>query len=703
MTVSAYTPLSYSTNGSLVIFPVTFDFFDTSDIVVKLRTTSTGADTLLTEGLHYDVTGLTGSDPYTGGNVVAVETYDSGFTLSITRSTTQTQTTDLKQSGPLPSDDIEDSLDRLTMMSQELQEQSDRSLKFPVSDSPSLSGTIDNSVDRASGFMGFDDNGEPSVASSVAPSTATVTSFMETVLDDSNAAAALATLHGRPVYNIQAYGATGDGTTNDTEAIQAAMDACPNYGTVFFPNTTVVGGTEVTAIYAISGTGAAAALTLDKQLMLKGDTSHTELRMIGGTGPMISASVNLAFGGFRDLHLDGEGIASECLLLKEINSRVDIDNCNFGKVATDGFCIRTTVTHVYGIVQNCLFSPRGSLNTVPEAAMQFVCDGATTKLLIQNCHFDVQGNYAIKFINTATTGGMITIDACRFEREAEDFAEAEVTVPSLYFGFAGTSGTTVVISDCKHAPGTNGGTFIEDAGTKYPVYYFENNNLSGLDFLFQKTLAGSLRDVDTVDNVVSLTGTINKQHYIFNTGPFGGTAGVTFVTPADTDAEKTTFALRNDKQFVAYGAVIPLSGAYVAGDRVFKPGPTAGTPVGWTCLTAGSPGTWMPMATSPGAVAKTAQYDVTAADNGTRYRNDETAGAAKEFDLPAAVIGMRYHFTRDSASYAVRVDPSGTNIIKGGTAGQYLSLDTDGASATLECMTALEWEITASHGTLSYA
>jgi hypothetical protein len=41
-----------------------------------------------------------------------------------------------------------------------------------------------------------------------------------------------------------------------------------------------------------------------------------------------------------------------------------------------------------------------------------------------------------------------------------------------------------------------------------------------------------------------------------------------------------------------FGAAAPVSGAYVVGDIVYNSAPVAGGTIGWVCVTAGSPGTW---------------------------------------------------------------------------------------------------------------
>jgi hypothetical protein len=102
----------------------------------------------------------------------------------------------------------------------------------------------------------------------------------------------------------------------------------------------------------------------------------------------------------------------------------------------------------------------------------------------------------------------------------------------------------------------------------------------------------------------------------------------------------------------------------------------------------------------PYTVAKTANGDIEAYDQDKRITN---AGASDTvtFTLPAATQGMRMNFIR-IAGYALRIDPDGSEVIRGGGAGKYLSLDSNGASVTLECVTDGTWEIVSSTGTACF-
>lgn len=101
------------------------------------------------------------------------------------------------------------------------------------------------------------------------------------------------------------------------------------------------------------------------------------------------------------------------------------------------------------------------------------------------------------------------------------------------------------------------------------------------------------------------------------------------------------------------------------------------------------------------AHAETGNYTLVGSDM-DEFLNNNGAGAGKEWELPAAQPGYRFHFSVFTAQ-TLDLDPNGTEVIRGGGAGKYLRLAaTIGTFVTLECVAAGYWEIVASNGTLSY-
>ena len=212
MTVSSSTArVSYSGNGSTQAFAVPFYFLSSSHLLVTLRS-SAGVETPQVLGTDYTVTG---AGVLTGGTVTMTTAPASGATLVIVRNVPLTQETDLQPNDRLPAETLEQTVDKLTMITQQLDEASDRAIKFPVSDSSSFDTTLPVSSTRAGKYFKFGSTGAISL-DSVAPgyATAVVTDF----------------------------GAVGDDSTVNTTAIQAAIDSLTNGGTLFFPTGTYRSG-----------------------------------------------------------------------------------------------------------------------------------------------------------------------------------------------------------------------------------------------------------------------------------------------------------------------------------------------------------------------------------------------------------------------------------------------------------------------------
>jgi hypothetical protein len=153
MTLSSSTARnSYACTGSQTVFPYTFRILDQAHLQVVLRDED-GNETVLTLTTHYTVSsvGETG-----GGNVTTVATYDSGYTIVITRSVPVEQLTDYVENDAFPADSHEDALDKLTMIIQQIKEELERCIKVPVSSS--LSGDaieIDVTASKAIGWDAY--------------------------------------------------------------------------------------------------------------------------------------------------------------------------------------------------------------------------------------------------------------------------------------------------------------------------------------------------------------------------------------------------------------------------------------------------------------------------------------------------------------------------------------------------------------------
>lgn len=161
MTVSSTTTKnSYSGDGSTTVFSYTFKIFDEDDIAVILRDDTTGTETTQTITTHYSVSGVGSTG---GGNITFVTAPASGKTVVLLRATPLTQLTDYTPNDPFPAEAHEDALDKLTFLTQQIQEELDRSIKISRTNTMTSTEFTVGASDRASKILAFDGNGEISV------------------------------------------------------------------------------------------------------------------------------------------------------------------------------------------------------------------------------------------------------------------------------------------------------------------------------------------------------------------------------------------------------------------------------------------------------------------------------------------------------------------------------------------------------------
>lgn len=176
MTVSSTTTkASLSGDGTQHSFAYGFKIFADADLEVYIRN-SLGAETLQTLNTEYIVTGA-GNEA--GGNVLfkyntgnssdahySATDYRpaSGETVVIKRVLTLTQGTDYVANDPFPAESHEEALDRLTFISQQMQEELDRSIKASVGNTISSTEFTLSAADRANKVFAFDSSGNLNIA-----------------------------------------------------------------------------------------------------------------------------------------------------------------------------------------------------------------------------------------------------------------------------------------------------------------------------------------------------------------------------------------------------------------------------------------------------------------------------------------------------------------------------------------------------------
>lgn len=148
-------------NGSASIFPFTFKVFQASDLFVVRLTVATGVQTSLVLNTDYTVTLNLEQDSNPGGSITLVAgALASGYNLIITSDIGNLQPTDLTNQGGFYPEVINDALDRATIQIQQLQEQTDRTLKYPVTD-PVTGTELPAVAQRAGNVLAFDVDGSP--------------------------------------------------------------------------------------------------------------------------------------------------------------------------------------------------------------------------------------------------------------------------------------------------------------------------------------------------------------------------------------------------------------------------------------------------------------------------------------------------------------------------------------------------------------
>lgn len=187
-TINRVSVVGNNTAGQAI--PFTFPILEQTELTVIKRLIADGVETVLS--LTTDFTVVINSDD-SGGTVTLVSAIPSTYHIHVIRQTDKEQALDLTHGGAFNGENIEDALDRLSRLAIDHSDKLDRCLQEPKTDT-TAGMVIPNRIERAESYLYFDVNGNASAVNAFEPGTLAVSTFAETVLDDTSASAMLTTL-----------------------------------------------------------------------------------------------------------------------------------------------------------------------------------------------------------------------------------------------------------------------------------------------------------------------------------------------------------------------------------------------------------------------------------------------------------------------------------------------------------------------------
>jgi len=329
-------------NGISTLIPIEFPFHSVDDLVVIETILATGAQTIKALTTHYTVTGAQdalGHYP-TGGSVVMVTAPAVTVSITVYRDVSALQQVILVENEKIPvKASIESPLDRLTMIAQRLIDRVDRTMTQPDGDSANI-GNLPAKVVRASRYLGFDGDGNPTMMQTPTTEVIGLAQLTEIAYASLPAAGSAGKIYkvtsgSRGIWidsgtrwvslnggwaNVHEFGALGDGTTDDTAAFLAAI---ATGAPVWVPNPSTA--------YRIT-----AKLTLGIGQRMTGASKYLTKLLHDFNGDFIEL---LEKSSLDNLYLEGQGATTtgKGLLFTGTNGNQSVHNCKI--INFDGACL----------------------------------------------------------------------------------------------------------------------------------------------------------------------------------------------------------------------------------------------------------------------------------------------------------------------------------------------------------------------------
>jgi hypothetical protein len=154
-------------NGVVTVFPFDFKTDNASELTVTRRNAA-GTEIVEAPGVNYTVSLNADQQNSPGGTVTRTPALPTGETLTISSQLAFTQGVDLVNLGGFFPDIIEGALDRVTLLTQQVNDNLTRTIRVPITDGLAGTLTLPTAVARANKVLAFDATGTP-VAGDTSP------------------------------------------------------------------------------------------------------------------------------------------------------------------------------------------------------------------------------------------------------------------------------------------------------------------------------------------------------------------------------------------------------------------------------------------------------------------------------------------------------------------------------------------------------
>jgi hypothetical protein len=263
--VPAQTPyVQYVSSSGQTVFPYPFEITQDSDLVCLIN------------GVQQPTDGgyvLTGQGATGGGNLTFTSGQTVGTIITLYRNISIARITQLSQNGTFFSSNFNNEFNRIYLIMQQTEQQVDNCLQFPVTSPNTLAqNTLPDAPLRANKYLGFNSTGAPVVLP---------TTILPYPLN-------------APV-SVTQFGATGNGVTDDSTAINSAVASLSaGGGTLWYPPGTYLVNSPINDVANVTHQGAGINATLVKT---------------GGNFPVFNraggAAVTVNCGGVNNMTIHG--------------------------------------------------------------------------------------------------------------------------------------------------------------------------------------------------------------------------------------------------------------------------------------------------------------------------------------------------------------------------------------------------------------